>query len=54
MAIQEVQVLRDHDTIISISDFDDLGIRGPVTVSELARVHNVVTQRGQPTSEPNR
>jgi len=29
-------------------------IRGPVTVRELARVHDVVTQRGQPTSKPNR
>ena len=52
VTIEEVVVLADHDAFVAISDPDDLGVRGPVSVSQFACMHYVVAQRGQAVSEP--
>lgn len=44
MPIEEIVVSGDHGPVVAISDPDDLDIRRPVSVSELAGVHDIVAE----------
>lgn len=45
MCVEEVAILRDHNTLIAVRGAADLGISGAVTVRKFARVDDIVTER---------
>jgi len=54
MAVEEVMVLRDHNTPIAIRDSGDLGVGRPIAVGKFTGMYDVVTKQDKCLSKPER